>query len=55
MSRSCASAISTVAIARFAAASGSASLCSRALASTKLQPVTASYISSRSGTRPISR
>ena len=55
MSRSCASSISTVAIARFAAASGSASPCSRALASTNSQPVTTSYIASRSGTRPISR
>ncbi len=55
MSRSCGPAISTVAIARRAAPSGSRSLCRRALARTKFQPVTASYISSRSGTSPTSR
>ena len=55
MSRPCASLISTVAIARSAAASGSLSLCSLALASTKSQPLIASYISSRSGTSPTAR
>ena len=55
MSRPSASAISTVSIARRAADSGSASRWSLALASTNDQPVTASYISSRSGTSPMSR
>ena len=55
MSRSCASVISTVSSARRAAASGSASRCSSALASTNSQPVRKSYIASRSGTSPIRR
>ena len=50
--RSCASVISTSSIARRAAASGSASRCSLALASTNSQPVRKPCTASRSLTMP---
>ena len=55
MARPATSVISTRSSARCAATSGSGSRCSRALASTNDQPVTMSYIASRSGTSPIWR